>query len=233
MTIPQSPPRTQITAPAADVFAWVTRPGVFERLTPPWESVVTLSRTGAGPQLGSRTEFTIGVGPFRRRWLAEHTAFEPGRMFRDEQISGPFSHWVHTHTVEPAGPTSCTLEDRIEYAPPLGSLGSAAAGAYLRRKMERGFAYRHRIAAQDVDAHRRWSAVPLRILVSGSSGLVGSALVPYLTAGGHTVVRLERAARAPHAAATNPGLPTESIVWDPSSGGIANLAALEGFDAVI
>src|SRR5208282_2152967 len=222
--------RSQIDSPAADVFAWFTRPGAFERLVPPWEPVETLSRTGTAPQPGSRTEFKIGIGPLRQRWLAEHTAFEPCRMFRDEQISGPFAHWVHTHTVEPSGPLACVLEDRIEFAPPLGFLGRALAGGYLRKRMERGFAYRHRIAAQDVDAHRRWSATPLRILVSGASGLVGSALVPYLTAGGHTVVRLERAG---HAAAPSPGLPTESIAWDPSAGGIASAAALEGFDAVI
>ena len=222
--------RSTIAAPAADLFAWFTRPGAFERLVPPWEPVQTISRTGTAPQPGSRTDFTVGIGPFRQRWIAEHTACEPGRMFRDEQISGPFARWVHTHTVEPAGPDSCVLEDRVEYALPLGFLGSAFAGGYVRRKLERAFQFRQRIAAQDVEAHRRWSPTPLRILVSGASGLVGSALVPYLTAGGHTVVRLERAGRpAPPAH----GVPTQSITWDPSGAGLTSATALEGFDAVI
>jgi uncharacterized protein (TIGR01777 family) len=226
--------RTKIDAPAADVFGWFTRPGAFERLAPPWEPVTTLSRSGTAPQPGSRTVLKVGVGPFRRRWVAEHTAFEPGRIFRDEQISGPFAHWVHTHTVEPADSLSCVLEDRIEYALPLGLVGRALGGGYVHRKLERAFAYRHRVVAQEVDAHRRWSRVPLRILVSGATGLVGRALVAYLSAGGHTVVRLVRAGRD---AASHPGFPTESITWDPagsaafndSSGG----AAFEGFDAVV
>ncbi|HVN09481.1 MAG TPA: TIGR01777 family oxidoreductase [Patescibacteria group bacterium] len=221
--------RTEITSPAGDVFAWLTRPGAFERLTPPWEPVRTLARTGKAPEPGSRTIFEVRVGPSWRRWEAEHTAFEAGRMFRDEQISGPFASWVHTHTVEPTGPATCALQDEIEFALPLGALGSALGAAYVRRRMERGFAYRHRIPAQDVDAHRRWSARPQRVLVSGSSGLVGRALVAYLAAGGHTPVRLVRSADA---AAADPGLPTPAVVWDPAGGG-APAGELEGFDAVV
>ena len=61
----------------------------------------------------------------------------------------------------------------------------------------------------------------LRILVTGTSGLIGSALVPFLTTAGHEVVRLVR--RAP-----NPG----EIYWNPDAGEIDE-AGLEGFDAVI
>jgi len=222
--------RSRIDAPAAEVFAWLGRPGAFERVVPPWESVTTLSRSGSAPQPGSQTEFTIGVGPFRRRWLAEHTAFEPGGMFRDEQISGPFARWVHTHTVEPDGPTACFLTDHIEYALPLGALGGALGAGYVHRKLERGFTYRHRIPAQDVSAHLRWSRTPLRILVSGASGLIGSALVAYLSAGGHRVTRLVRAGRDP---APPAGLPTASLVWDPHGAGFSSAAGLEPFDAVV
>jgi uncharacterized protein (TIGR01777 family) len=61
----------------------------------------------------------------------------------------------------------------------------------------------------------------MRILVTGASGLVGSALVPYLTTGGHTVVRLGRG-----------GGGADTIQWDPAAGAIER-AALEGFDAVV
>ena len=63
----------------------------------------------------------------------------------------------------------------------------------------------------------------MKILVSGSSGLVGRALVPRLTKGGHQVVRLVRARAAPDEAA---------ILWDPDAGTL-DPAPLEGFDAVI
>ena len=62
----------------------------------------------------------------------------------------------------------------------------------------------------------------MRIAVTGSTGLIGSALVPRLRAGGHEVVRLVR--RRPAAA--------DEAEWDPQ-GGAVDPAALTGTDAVV
>ena len=48
----------------------------------------------------------------------------------------------------------------------------------------------------------------MRIVISGSSGLLGSALVPALQADGHQVVRLVRGA------ADGP----DEVAWDPAHG---------------
>ncbi len=63
----------------------------------------------------------------------------------------------------------------------------------------------------------------MKILVTGSSGFVGSSLIPLLTAGGHTVVRLVRHAPRPGEAA---------VSWDPVAGRL-EAAPLEGLDAVV
>jgi uncharacterized protein len=62
----------------------------------------------------------------------------------------------------------------------------------------------------------------VRIVVSGASGLLGSALVPFLERHGHEVIRLVRRE------ARGPG----EISWDPAAGRI-DAAALAGVDAVI
>lgn len=62
----------------------------------------------------------------------------------------------------------------------------------------------------------------MRIAVTGASGLVGSALVPALRAGGHEVLRLVR--REPRGA--------DEVRWDPAAKTI-EAARLEGLDAVV
>jgi uncharacterized protein len=63
----------------------------------------------------------------------------------------------------------------------------------------------------------------MHVLVSGASGFIGSALVPTLTAGGHTVTRLVRSTPRPGQA---------EIPWNPAARSIGT-PALEGLDAVV
>ena len=64
--------------------------------------------------------------------------------------------------------------------------------------------------------------VPERIAITGSSGLIGTALVGHLKSEGHTVQRLVR--RAPVA--------VDEVTWDPNTGYV-DLSALKGVDAII
>jgi uncharacterized protein (TIGR01777 family) len=68
----------------------------------------------------------------------------------------------------------------------------------------------------------------MRVLVSGSTGLLGSALARALTLRGHQVTRLVRAPAAPGKAA-----PTDEqdVVWNAASGSLG--ANAEGADAVV
>jgi uncharacterized protein (TIGR01777 family) len=214
--------RTRIEASADEVFRWHARPGAFERLNPPWESAEIVARHG-GIEDGAVVVLRMGLGPLRQHWVAEHRDYQEGRQFRDVQVSGPFTHWVHTHRFEPDGPSACYLEDHIEYALPLGAIGKLGGGALVRRKLERMFAYRHRRTLDDITSHARYRGAPMKILVSGASGLIGAALVPFLTTGGHLVSRLVRA---------QPQAGGREILWDPNHG-INNRDKLEGFDAVV
>jgi len=63
----------------------------------------------------------------------------------------------------------------------------------------------------------------MKVLVTGSSGFVGSALVPFLAGEGHFVVRLVR---------TTPAPGHSEVSWDPARGTV-DLDALEGLDAAI
>ncbi|MGC1106126.1 MAG: TIGR01777 family oxidoreductase [Candidatus Acidiferrales bacterium] len=67
----------------------------------------------------------------------------------------------------------------------------------------------------------------MKIIVSGSSGLVGAALIDSLRPEGHAIARLVRSGSAATADATS-----KMIRWEPPTGSI-DLAAMEGADAVV
>ena len=110
----------------------------------------------------------------------------------------------------------------MEDAPPFGPVERWFGGGIVRRKLHRMFTYRHAITQGDILAHlTAGEGRGMHIAVTGSGGLVGSALVPFLTTGGHHVTRLVR---------KSPG--DGDIRWDPAEG-VKDLPRLEGVDAVI
>lgn len=218
---------SEISVSAQELFDWHCRPGAFERLAPPWESV-ELVVTG-GVQEGSQAELRMKLGLLRQTWIAEHSGIEPGRQFVDSQLRGPFSRWVHTHSTQPVSADSSLLMDHVEYSPPLGFAGRLLTGGLIRRRLERTFAYRHEVTAQDLAYHQAHSENPaMKIAVGGSTGLVGSALVPFLSTGGHEVVALARG-KSP-SRAVNSGV--TCVEWNPAEGSI-DAAGIEGCDAVV
>jgi uncharacterized protein (TIGR01777 family) len=85
------------------------------------------------------------------------------------------------------------------------------------------FFYRGRALILQLKPHSKKGGETLNILVSGASGLLGSALIPFLTARGHRVVTLVRRA---------PILEKEEIFWDPVAGYLDPKSVAE-IDAII
>ena len=143
--------RSRIAAPAEEVYRWYAEPEALERLQPPWEKARVVDRTGTVEQSGSRVTIELPIGPFKVNWVTEHTWCEPGKMFRDEMVSGPFSNWEHTHLFlqNPDDPLSSWLEDRIKYELRLGWLGKLVAGKWTRRRLKRMFTWRHEVTIQE------------------------------------------------------------------------------------
>lgn len=192
--MPETTFETSLSTSADDLFAWHSRPGAFERLAPPWQRI----RIDQPAPIvdGSRARLRLKKGPFWVHWLAEHRDVVPGRAFTDVQLEGPFSRWIHRHEFEPKNDSEALLRDRLDYALPAGVLGRAVAGRSVRRDIESTFAYRHATTARDLARHGSFEErSPLRVAVSGASGLVGSNLAPFLTTGGHEVVPLLRPGR--------------------------------------
>ena len=146
--------RTRIQASPARVFAFHERPDALTRLIPPWDDSRVVEKT-PGLDVGTRAVIETRIGPIKQRIVAEHTAYEAGRMFQDTMRSGPFKHWVHTHTMEPDGAGGTFLIDHIAYELPLGFLGELGGGWFARRRLERMFDYRHQVTKETCEAEER------------------------------------------------------------------------------
>lgn len=170
-----------IAASKDDVFAWHSRPGALPRLLPPWQPVKIMREAGS-----LRDGTTVLGMPAGRRWVAQHEAdaYREGEQFADVLASKPFIlpiTWRHVHEFRDDA-AGMQMVDSVETSLP----------ARLLRPM---FRYRHDQLAADI-ASMQWSRElhpePLTIAVSGASGTVGSALVPFLRVLGHRVITLVR-----------------------------------------
>lgn len=214
--------RFELGHPVEEVFRWHLRSGALQRLTPPWEDVrIRVQEAGVAP--GGRVELGLRKGPAEIGWTVEHTEFEEDRLFVDEQVAGPFAHWRHEHRFEPLGADRCAVEDVVEWQPPLGSLGRTFSGPFIQRSLGRLFRFRARRLRNDLDLHERYrDGGPLRVAVTGSTGLVGTALVHFLRTGGHEVLRISRSPRKGR----------DWLAWDPRAEQLDG-RRLEGLDAVV
>ncbi len=204
-----------VDAPIADVFDWHTRPGAFTRLSPPWQPMRLVSE--ATSLRDGRATLALPGG---LRWVAVHQpdGYDPPRRFVDT-IGGDGAatlpariamRWRHTHDFEDVGGDRTKVTDRVDTPVP---------GSMLRPM----FVYRHRQLADDLAAHRLAADNGLTastIAVTGSSGLVGSALSAFLSTGGHRVIRLVR----------GPARGSDERSWRPDD---PDPQLLDGVDAVI
>lgn len=190
-----------VDAPLTEVFEWFARPGAFARLSPPWQPLTLIRES---PSLADG-EAVLGL-PAGLRWIARHdpNSYDPPHRFVDEiAVDGPASapagrtiRWRHTHEFEAVDDTHTRVSDRVDTPVPARLLRST-------------FDYRYRQLAADLAAQRAAAQQGFprsTIAVTGSTGLVGSALSAFLTTGGHTVIRLVR--RTPR----HPG----ERRWDPA-----------------
>ncbi|MCF8069286.1 MAG: TIGR01777 family oxidoreductase [Desulfobacterales bacterium] len=200
--------QSHIDVSARELFQWHARPGALERLSPPWDPVKVLHREG-GIQKGAKVALKMKAGPVSFTWKAEHLDYDENRMFRDRQARGPFRKWIHTHTFIPDGENACYLKDAIEYALPVPPFGSLLGNRFVEKRLEHIFVYRHETTRLDMAAHQAIAPFkPLTFLISGASGVIGCAIIPFLTTGGHRVISLVR--KKP--------VQENEVFWDPSNG---------------
>jgi uncharacterized protein (TIGR01777 family) len=189
---------------AEELYRWHSRDGALERLLPPWEKSRVIEKHG-GIKPGGIVRLKMHAGPIPFYFTARHTEEIPGVMFQDIQEKGPFRSWSHSHYFDDT-PGGVMLRDLVEYELPAHNLLPRFVRNHVTKSLNILFRHRQSILTGDIQLHARCSQRPLRILLSGASGVLGRELIPLLTTGGHQVWRLVRRRPESH---------KHEIFWDP------------------
>lgn len=215
--------RTIVPFDRDTVFGWHERPGALVRLTPPGLAKVE-SEPSDGLRDGSRATVKalapLTMGAAGLRMVAEHRGFRPPEAFEDVQAKGPLRSWHHRRQFSEIA-EGTAIEEQIDFEVPGPRVARAAPEAVIKRGLRRGFDYRARQLVDDLRFHDEHQTGPRRIVVAGSTGLVGTQLVALLGGGGHEVVRLVRGTPEPG-----------EIGWDVNAGEI-DVDGIRAADVVI
>lgn len=113
----------------------------LERITPPWLGFHVITPRPIAMCEGALLEYRLRLHGIPVRWKTRIAVWEPPRRFVDEQISGPYALWHHTHTFEADGDAT-VMRDQVRYRIGFGPLGSLALKLFVRRDVEGIFDYR-------------------------------------------------------------------------------------------
>ncbi len=135
-----------VRRPLGEVFAFFAEARNLEAITPPWLRFEVLTPEPIEMAKGTRIEYRLRLHRIPLRWVSRIAVWEPGRRFVDRQERGPYRLWEHLHEVVPH-PEGTLSRDRVEYALPLGPLGTIANRLVVRRDLERIFDFRREAVA--------------------------------------------------------------------------------------
>jgi ligand-binding SRPBCC domain-containing protein len=131
----------RVERPRDEVFAFFADAANLEAITPRFLRFRILTPAPIEMRPGARIEYALSLFGLPLRWRTHITTWEPGVRFVDEQESGPYALWRHTHEFEPDGEATI-VRDLVEYAVPLGPLGRIARVLFVERALDRIFDHR-------------------------------------------------------------------------------------------
>lgn len=131
----------RVERPLAEVFAFFADAANLEAITPAFLRFRILTPQPVELRVGARIEYALSLFGVPLRWRTRITDWTPGVRFVDEQESGPYAVWRHTHAFEADGDATI-VRDVVEYVEPLGPLGRVAHALFVRRALERIFDFR-------------------------------------------------------------------------------------------
>ena len=123
-----------------DVFEFFSNASNLEVITPPEMRLEILTEMPIVMASGVLISYRLRILGCPIKWQSRITSWNPPHEFVDEQVSGPYQEWVHTHTFKEI-PGGTAISDSVKYRLPFGPLGEIAL-PIVRRQLARMFQHR-------------------------------------------------------------------------------------------
>jgi ligand-binding SRPBCC domain-containing protein len=87
----------------------------------------------------------------RTYWVSELKHIVPKCSFVDEQRMGPYKFWYHYHEIR-KNALGVTFVDKVYYLPPWGLLGTLMHKVFIKKTLDRIFAFRQEALCKILEA---------------------------------------------------------------------------------
>ena len=213
---------THLPVSLEEAFKWHMNPYVFERISPPFINLEIFPNNQTLHE-GQEVYFNWNlIGNAGLSSVHKITELKENEYFIDEQVKGIFSSFKHKHQFIEVDENNCKILEQIEYKVHLESFLGDLTHKSVQKKFDRIFKYRERVLQNDLLFKKEFHNKKLHILISGSTGLIGSKLCNFLKLMGHFVTPLKR----------NIQSSDSGVFWDVKNQKI-DLEQIEDYDAVI
>ena len=125
------------------VFDFFSKPENLSVITPPKMNFKIFTPSPIDMKEGTLIDYTINIMFMPIRWRTLITKYDPPNIFVDQQLSGPYSMWHHTHTFEQLDDNETLIKDEVIYSIPFAFIGSIVRYLYIKGELEKIFTYRN------------------------------------------------------------------------------------------
>jgi ligand-binding SRPBCC domain-containing protein len=137
--------RQKIPASKEVVWDFISSPENLKKITPGYMGFDVTTNDLPGKMYPGLI-ISYKVSPFfgfKMTWVTEISHVEELKYFVDEQRIGPYKFWHHQHLLESIS-GGVMMKDIVNYAPPLGFLGTIANALFIRNQLKEIFDFRKR-----------------------------------------------------------------------------------------